>query len=259
MGTASGYKRGMLAPLPQRVPRAVEYPDSDGQRMADNTLQYEWIVTIKGGIDSEIPDFVGGDLLWYPVEWHPEIRVAPDVLVALGRPKGHRGSYRQWEEQGVAPQVVFEILSPGNRFPEMQKKLQFYQKYGVQEYYLYDPDGNHLFGWIRQGDRLVEIAEMDGWLSPLLGIRFEDAADKLHIFHKDGTPFLSFAELTAQAREATAQAQEATAQAREAAARAEQAESRAEQAESRIAEERRRAEEAMARVAALEATLRALG
>jgi hypothetical protein len=30
----------------------IDYPDSDGLPMADNTLQYEWIVTIKGGLDA---------------------------------------------------------------------------------------------------------------------------------------------------------------------------------------------------------------
>ena len=27
----------------------IHYPDSDGQPMSDNTLQYQWIVTIQGG------------------------------------------------------------------------------------------------------------------------------------------------------------------------------------------------------------------
>jgi hypothetical protein len=35
------------------------------------------------------PDvFVAGDLLWYPVEGRPDICRAPDVMVAIGRPKG---------------------------------------------------------------------------------------------------------------------------------------------------------------------------
>jgi Uma2 family endonuclease len=59
--------------------------------------------------------FVAGDLLWYPVPDRRETGpIAPDVLVAFGRPKGRRGSYRQWEENGIAPQVVFEVLSPSN-------------------------------------------------------------------------------------------------------------------------------------------------
>ena len=49
------------------------------------------------------------------------------MLVVFGRPKGYRGSYRQWVEGGVAPQVVFEILSPGNRLNEMIRKFKFYK------------------------------------------------------------------------------------------------------------------------------------
>jgi Uma2 family endonuclease len=70
----------------------IVYPDSDGQPMADNTKQFSWIVLLKENLECLFANdpnvFVAGDLLWYPVEGKPEIRVAPDVLVALGRPKG---------------------------------------------------------------------------------------------------------------------------------------------------------------------------
>ena len=73
----------------------------------------------QGGLDAlfrDDPDvFVAGDLLWYPVEGDPKTRIAPDAMVVFGRPKGYRGSYKQWDEGGIAPQVVFEVLSPGNR------------------------------------------------------------------------------------------------------------------------------------------------
>src|SRR5580698_331608 len=124
----------LAAPL-SRPP--VIYPDSDGMPMAENTLQYQWIVTIVGGLrhlfDADPNVFVAGDLFWYPVEGHPEIRLAPDALVAIGRPRGERGSYRQWEEGGIAPQVVFEVLSPGNRPGEMRDKLDFYSRHGAEE------------------------------------------------------------------------------------------------------------------------------
>src|SRR3954464_9457290 len=139
----------------------IEYPDSDGQPMADNTLQFEWIVTIKGGLEAlfrDRPDvFVAGDLLWYPVEGDATIRLAPDALVVFGRPKGYRGSYRQWEEGDIAPQVVFEVLSPGNRPQEMADKFRFYDTYGVEEYYVYDPDNVVLSGWQRRGGNLQPI------------------------------------------------------------------------------------------------------
>lgn len=50
------------------IDQEITYPDSDGQPMADNTLQFEWIVTIKGGLEALFQNrddvFVAGDLLW---------------------------------------------------------------------------------------------------------------------------------------------------------------------------------------------------
>jgi Uma2 family endonuclease len=91
-----------------------------------------------------------GDLFWYPVEGAPKIRIAPDALVAFGRPKRYRSSYMQWLEGNTPPQVVFEVLSPGNRPTEMLEKFRFYERYGVEEYYLYDPDNVVRSGWLRR-------------------------------------------------------------------------------------------------------------
>ena len=189
--------------------QAGDYPESDGQPMADNTKQFEWIVTIKENLDALLPNaFVAGDLFWYPLEGNNRIRQAPDVLVAFGRPKGHRGSYRQWEEDNIAPQVVFEVLSPGNRVMEMLKKEQFYDRYGVTEYYVYDPDDNELVGWRREAGQWQWIDEVHGWISPLLGVRFELSTETLVIYRPDGSQFETFAELMQRA-ETERQAKEA--------------------------------------------------
>jgi Uma2 family endonuclease len=184
------------------TPKPVDYPDSDGEPMAENTLQFRWIVTIEGGLDALFANdpnvFVAGDLLWYPVEGNNAIRQAPDALVAFGRPKGYRSSYRQWEEGGIAPQVVFEVLSPGNRYGKMQAKFLFYERYGVEEYYIYDPDNAELFGWLREGDHLRAIAEMQGWTSPRLRVRIELHEGELRLTGPDGRPFASFLEIVQQ-------------------------------------------------------------
>lgn len=185
------------------TPRRVDpmYPDSDGKPMAENTLQFKWIVVIKEGLEALFRNdpnvFVAGDLLWYAVEGKPKIRTAPDALVALGRPKGYRGSYKQWEEAGIAPQVVFEVLSPGNRKGEMARKFRFYEIYGVQEYYIYNPDNGDLSGWCREGERLVPSVNMNGYTSPRLGIRFEPGPgrDNLTIIGPDGQRFLTYSEV----------------------------------------------------------------
>lgn len=181
----------------------VHYPDSDGQPMADNTKQFRWIVTIKENLEAMFAEnsdvFVAGDLLWYPIEGNNTICRAPDVMVAFGRPQGDRGSYQQWQEGGIAPQVVFEILSPGNRLSEMITKFQFYDRYGVEEYYVYDPDRVDLSGWQRQNGMLQEIVIMQGWVSPRLGIRYQLGAE-LEIFLPTGQRFLSFQEVAAEAK-----------------------------------------------------------
>jgi len=185
--------------------KPIIYPDSDGKPMSDNTKQFRWIVTLVGGLEALFaadPNvFVAGDLLWYPVEGDNKTRIAPDALVAFGRPKGDRGSYKQWEEAGIAPQVVFEVLSPGNTRKEMADKLAFYERYGVEEYYLYDPDHGRLQGWRRQGGRLVEIARMRGWISPRLRVQFELDGMDLCLTRPDGRRFASYVEVDQRAEQ----------------------------------------------------------
>jgi Uma2 family endonuclease len=216
----------------QASPQIV-YPEQDGNPMSDNTKQFRWIVTIKENLEllfTNDPNvFVAGDLLWYPVEGNNAIRNAPDTMVVFGRQKGDRGSYRQWEEGNIPPQVVFEILSPGNRMGEMSRKQQFYERYGVEEYYIYDPDKNDLTGWMREAEKLVLIEEMDAWMSPRLGIRFELEPETLAIYRPDGEKFVGFTELDRQrqlAEEGRLQAEEGQRQAEEGQRQAEERSSR---------------------------------
>jgi Uma2 family endonuclease len=232
-----------MATAIQLPPRPdVEYPDSDGKPMSDNTLQFRWIVTIKEGVealfrrDSNV--FVAGDLLWYAVQGDNTIRTGPDVLVAFGRPKSERGSYKQWEEGGIAPQVVFDVPSPGNRAGETQRRFDFYNRYGVQEYYIYDPDSGLLEGWRRRGRGLKKIARIAGFVSPRLGIRFEPGKgpDNLAIFGPDGRRFLSFQELVEQSEAVARRAEEAERSRAAAEQRAETAEQRAERYAAKLRE-----------------------
>ncbi len=184
-------------PEPLLGPPNVNYPDCDGRAMADNTLQDDWMDTIKGGLTvlfRDDPDvFVASNLMWYPVEGRNRRRLAPDAMVIFGRPKGYRGSYIQHREAGIPPQVVFEIWSPGNRRRVMDYKRQFYERHGVEEYYLFEPYKIQLDGWISEGGAFQPIAQTSGWVSPRLGIRFELGED-LTIFGPDGRPFVSFEE-----------------------------------------------------------------
>lgn len=201
----------MVSQLPKSEATEVFYPDDDGQPMASNTEQYRWIVMIQQNLDCVLVDaFVAGDLFWYPVEGRPNISVAPDVMVALGRPKGKRLSYKQWEEENVPPQVVFEILSPSNTKREMAAKLLFFNRYGVEEYYLYDTETKELDGFVREDLDLVPIEDIsDGWTSPLTKIRFDLSERELKLFRPDGTPFETYQELIEKAEQAEQKAEQA--------------------------------------------------
>jgi len=229
----------MVSQLQSISQKDVIYPERDGKPMADNTKQFRWIMVIYYNLEWLFADdpnvFVAGDLLWYPVEGNNKIRQAPDVMVIFGRPKGDRGSYMQWKEENIAPQVVFEILSPGNTLTEMNKKQVLYDRYGVEEYYLYDPDKNDLSGWLRTGDRLDVIESMQNWTSPRLGICFNQSEDELQITRPDGKLFASYVDISRRLELAEQQIE----QERE---RAEQEHQRAEQEHQRAEQEHQRAE-----------------
>ncbi|HLP88140.1 MAG TPA: Uma2 family endonuclease [Nostocaceae cyanobacterium] len=201
----------MTALLSSATKSEIIYPESDGKPMADNTKQFRWIVTIQGGIDAlfrDNPDvFVAGDLLWYPVEGQNKVCQAPDIMVVFGRPKGDRGSYQQWKEDNIPPQVVFEILSPSNNFPEMLNKFKFYEQHSVEEYYIYDPTKGTFFGFTRTESELKQIEEIQGFISPRLGVKFEVVEGELQIYRPDGEKFLNYVELEQQRQLAEQQKQ----------------------------------------------------
>ncbi|NES73970.1 MAG: Uma2 family endonuclease [Okeania sp. SIO2D1] len=218
----------------------IVYPDSDGQPMADNTIQFRWITVIHYNLAWLFADnaevFVAGDLLWYPVENNRKLRQAPDVMVVFGVPKGDRGSYQQWKENNIAPQVVFEILSPRNTPKEMDRKLLFYDRYGVEEYYVYDPQKNSLTGWLLSELFLERIDEINCFVSPRLGIRFELTTETLMLYRPDDQLFTDYIEVQQQLEVAENRTLEAESRALEAESRAIIAEERAKRLEQLLRE-----------------------
>jgi Uma2 family endonuclease len=226
----------------------IIYPESDGKPMADNTKQYTIIVRIKENLEHLFVDrddvFIAADLFWYPVQYNNKLKYAPDVMVAFGRPKGDRGSYLQWEENNIAPQVVFEILSPGNTHGEMKKKFKFYQRYGVEEYYVYDPDTIELEGWIRNGNYLKRIQDITGWTSSYLNVTFDISQNDLILYDSEGNKFTSLTEAKCKANLEQQRAEKEQQRAEKEKKRAEKEQQRAEKEKKRAEIEKNRADKA---------------
>ncbi len=248
---------------PETAPATdVVYPESDGKPMADNTLQWDWMVKIVGELRDLFAGqtvFIAGDLFWYPVEGDPKTVTAPDALVAFGRPPGYRGSYKQWEEGGIAPQVVFEVLSPSNTDDEMDRKREFYDRHGVEEYYLIDPYQNIVSGFRRHDGRLIQVMKMDGYVSPRLGIRFERNSGELTLYTPDGRPFQTREEVAEELRRTAAAFEDERARAIAESQRADRAEEQAARAEEQAARAGEQAAREQAAREVLAAKLREFG
>lgn len=162
--------------------------------------QFDWIVTAKEGIEAVFADHpevvVSGKMWWHPDENQPEIRHAPAVTITFGRPKGQRSYYAQWQEDGIAPHVVFEVLDERSGPGDLIRLHKFFERYGVEELYLCDPICQGVSGWVRDDSgELAEIETIDGWVSPRLGIRFDGSEGQLRLIAPDNRPLLSYQEL----------------------------------------------------------------
>ncbi len=235
------------------------YPGSDGQPMAESTLQWDWIALIALNFKSIFRDrndvAVMSDLLWYPIEGQPRICRAPDLYVAFGVANVARLSYLQWREKHIAPTLTTEVRSGSNTDREMEDKRDWYDRFGVDEYYVIEPfypEGGsplplegHAHGYLRRGGSLQRLATLDGHVSPSTGVRFDLSAGGVRLFRPDGSPFQRYDEIENQIDEAQRQQ------------RAAQREQRAAQRQQQAAQ--RQQEEAQRRAEQLAAKLRELG
>ena len=135
----------------------VEYPASDGQPMAETGLHVLAIIQLYEVFHDHLPatDFIAADMYWYWEKGHPESRVAPDVMVVKGVGREHRRSFFTWREGGSIPCIVFEMASEHTWREDLWEKRPKYERLGVQEYILFDPEGEYLRPRL-QGFRLVE-------------------------------------------------------------------------------------------------------
>ena len=118
------------------------YPSSDGQPLAENDWQLRAILDAVAVLDERFADrpdvYVSGDLLIYYEEGNPRKCVAPDVFVVLGAPKHHRMIYKLWAEP-KAPDFVLEVASENTWKQDEGPKRTLYAELGIREYWMFDP------------------------------------------------------------------------------------------------------------------------
>jgi Uma2 family endonuclease len=125
------------------LPTAEELPDSDDTPV-DNELQELAPTILKAVLAYLWKDrtdwFFGIDMgIYYNPDEPP---IVPDGFLSIGvesvKSENLRSSYVLWEEQGILPQLVLEVVSKKYR-REYSGKKDFYEQLGILYYVVYNP------------------------------------------------------------------------------------------------------------------------
>ena len=137
---------------------------------------------------------VAANLMVYYDKGNTKKWLAPDVFVCFGVENKLRRTFKTWEE-GVFPQVVFEIASDSTFENDLGGKRLDYARLGVEEYYLLDPEREYLpsplMAFRRDNGRLLSVnVENNRVLSPLLNLEIVDTGKSFRLFDPAAQKFL---------------------------------------------------------------------
>lgn len=119
-----------------------------------------------------------GEAVVSPMDvWLDDNCVQPDVFWVSGaESKCKLGEDGYWYG---APDLVVEVLSPSTAHKDRRVKFDMYEKHGVREYWLIDPDGQYMEIFVREGEKLARMGAFglgEAFVSNVLGGVSIDAA-----------------------------------------------------------------------------------
>ena len=174
-------------------PQVIEYPESDGQPMGETQwhvfLLARTLLALEAWLRPRRDVHVGGNQFVYFEEGDPTEVVCPDVFVAFGVEPGSRPTWKTWEEGGLFPQLIIELLSKSTRRRDLGAKRGAYESLGVEEYFAFEPLARdrtpRLLGWRRSGHGVFVPIEPERGVGALvlrsekLGLLLEEDGDDL--------------------------------------------------------------------------------
>ena len=138
----------MSQPMSVESHDPVVYPESDGKPMAETDVHRDEAVALVDALRWHFRDdrhvYVAGNNFLYYEEGNPKAVVSPDVYVVRGVSNERRRIYQLWKEQGHAPCFVMELSSRSTWLEDHGNKKAVYAMLGVEEYFLFDPEGESL-------------------------------------------------------------------------------------------------------------------
>ncbi|HEY5917922.1 MAG TPA: Uma2 family endonuclease [Chryseolinea sp.] len=126
------------------------------------------LLTIARRLSEQLDDLGKGQVIIAPFDVYLDETsnaVEPDIVVILKtnkdqpKPKGHF--------HGV-PDLLVEVLSPGNREHDLVKKKNLYEKFGVREYWIVDPQSKAIVAYTLVSEKYESMTSEPGTIHSLL-------------------------------------------------------------------------------------------
>jgi len=162
MDVYKAFPEGTLAELVEGIIHLSPSPAKAHQRL---------LLRLASELNAHVVRHALGEIFIAPLDVYLDQysnAVQPDIIFVAAA----KGSIVRDHVQGV-PDMLIEILSPGNRDYDLKKKKDLYEKFGVKEYWIADPVTKETIGYqLREGKYEALTASIGVLTSPLLNQDF---------------------------------------------------------------------------------------
>lgn len=176
----------------------VYYPSEERKKMGETDYQHLQISILEQMLRLFLRNkkdvYLASDLIVYYEEGNPNRRFAPDLMVCFGAENKMRRTYKLWEEK-IVPQVIIEIVSKETWKKDVTTKRRLYERLGVAEYYVVDPEYKYLpsplFAYrLEFGELVRQAVENKRVFSQALGLELVDTGEDFRFFNPETDEFL---------------------------------------------------------------------
>ena len=174
----------------------VVYPEQRETDLGETSIHYQIISKLMQMLtyfENRNDIFIASNMNLYYEEGNPQKWYAPDLMIAFGVGNHNRSSYKVWDE-GVFPNVIFEVASDRTWKVDLTDKLELYGELGTQEYYILDTKDYlplPLMAYRTNGKRLVyQPAENNRIYSPLLNLEIVENENTFRLYDTENKEFL---------------------------------------------------------------------
>ncbi|NET00291.1 MAG: Uma2 family endonuclease [Sphaerospermopsis sp. SIO1G2] len=211
--TAKNKSISPEAPLDFELPREVIFPEkkaTDEPPKLENISNLQQIILLIQCLElwwSNRNDFYAASNLtihYSERQLKPEELPSPDFFVALNVERKPRQSWVIWQEDGIYPHIIIELLTEQRASSNQELRKQIYQNtFRTPEYFLFDPSNFELAGFILMGGTYQPIqVNEQGWLwSQQLNLYLGVHRQQLRYFTPEGLIILTPEEFAQQEKQ----------------------------------------------------------